>query len=302
MAERRILVQGKSTAYFEEGQGPVVLFVHGNATSARDWWKVMHDLSSTHRVVALSLPGYGSTSPLDDVRPARLASFIEAFLDALEVEEVIAVGHSYGGLLAAEFALARPRRVTRLVLADSAGMGRAVGPAVVSVALLPPPVAKLVITALLLPGGALLRTLSTGVQLRRPWRVPLATWVDQARLTRSRTFLTTAYEVVRAGVGPGGQRFTVSARLDEITVPTLVLWGLTDELFPLWQAFAAVRKLPQGRLAVLTGAGHICHLDSHEDFMGFLGPFVRDDIEALCRRRGRMRDCKMRAGFRRGGC
>jgi pimeloyl-ACP methyl ester carboxylesterase len=271
-------VQGVSTLYYEAGDGPVVLLLHGNATSARDWWRVMDELAKTHRVLAPALPGYGGTGPIGDVRPRRLASFIDAFLTALEVDHAIVVGHSYGGLLAAEFALAYPDRVTRLVLADSAGLGRAVNLVLILIALVPRPVHELAIVVLLLPGGAVLRTFLTGLQLRQPWRVPPYVWLDQARLTRSQNFLRTSFQVLRTGIGPAGQRFRVTGRLGEIQVPALVIWGLTDRLFPLRQALNAVRRLPAGRLAIIPGAGHVSHLDSHEEFIDALSPFIRDEI------------------------
>jgi pimeloyl-ACP methyl ester carboxylesterase len=284
--KRRILVQGISTLYLEAGDGPVILLVHGNSAGPHSWQPLMRELALTHRVVALGLPGYGVTSPVEGVLPSRLVSFVEAFLDALGVDEIIAVGHSYGGLVTAEFALTHPHRVTRLVLADSAGLGRAVNPALIATALTPRAIAELWATVLLLPGSAIARVLTTGLQLRQPWQVSLREWVNQARISRSRTLLRTAFEVLHEGIGLSGQRVRVSDRLKEIEVPTLIIWGLTDEIFPLWQAMRAVRRLPAGQLAVLSGAGHMSYLDSHEEFIDALGPFVRDDIQVV---RNRMR-------------
>lgn len=276
MIERRVTVQGVSTLYFDVGEGPVILFLHGNATSARDWSRPARTLATTHRVLVLALPGFGDSDPVEDVRPERLVPFIAAFLDELGVEQVVAAGHSYGGLLAAELALTRPERVTRLVLADSAGLGRAVHPLLIAQSLIPPPVAELLIAALLLPGAGAVRTLATtGAQLRQPWRVPLRFWSEQLRLSHSRTFLRTSFATVRAGTGLTGQRFVVTGRLRDLTIPTLVIWGLTDEVFPVWQAVSAVRRLPAGRLSIIPGAGHGSYVECHEEFLDALGPFVR---------------------------
>ncbi|MGW0563195.1 alpha/beta fold hydrolase [Streptomyces sp. NPDC003016] len=277
--KRRVVVQGLSTLYLDAGHGPVVFLVHGNATSVWAWQDIMAELSSTHRVVALALPGYGDTSPLDDVHPPQLIRFMASFLDELGIREVIAVGHSLGGLLVAQFALAHPDRVRRLVLADSAGLGRSVGPRVIATALTPRPVGKLVINVLLMPGGGLLSMLNAALGMRQPWRVPCHTWLAQLRLSRSRTLLETSYESVRLGNGPAGQRarYSLVGRLNDIRVPTLIIWGLTDEIYPVWQAVAAQRQLPHGRLAVIVGAGHPSLIECHEEFMDALGPFVRDE-------------------------
>lgn len=279
LREHRVLVHGLSTAYLDEGTGPVLLLVHGNVTTFRSWQRIVTEFRSTHRVLALSLPGYGGTSPQEEVDLDSQVAFLGAFLDALSVDEAIVVGHSSGGLLAATFALAHPGRVTRLVLSDSAGLGRAVSPVLIFGSLPPDWAVDLATAALLLPGGGVPRALMSGLQLRRPWRVTLGEWRDQMRLTQTRTLLSTSFRMARLGVGATGQRrrYRIDDRLGELAMPTLVIWGLTDEVFPLWQGIRAARKIPRGRSAVLMSAGHVGYLDSHVEFVGVLGPFVRDE-------------------------
>lgn len=281
--ERRVLVQGVSTLYQEAGEGPAVLLMPGLAENVRSWWRVMQDLSLTHHVLAVVLPGLGGTSPVDDVRPANIASFVSAFLDAVGVERAIVVGHSYGGAVAAHLALAHPQRVTRLVLVDSAGLGRAIHPFMIGLSVLPGRAADMVAHTTTIPGVGALIALSGILLMRQPWHVPLRAWVDEARLVRSRTPIRTSVEVLRQGVGWTGQRERsgLAHRLEEIEAPTLVIWGLTDWVLPVSQGIRAARRLRKGKLTVIAGAGHVCFMDCHEDFMAVLGPFVRDDIDRL---------------------
>jgi pimeloyl-ACP methyl ester carboxylesterase len=65
-------------------------------------------------------------------------------------------------------------------------------------------------------------------------------------------------------------------RLGEIQVPALVIWSVTDQMFPLWQGIFAARRLPRGSLAIIYGAGHVTYIDSYQQFIDVLGPFVRD--------------------------
>ncbi|MBT2385290.1 alpha/beta fold hydrolase [Streptomyces sp. ISL-11] len=274
-----------STLYYEIGAGPPVLLLPGLAENARSWWRIMQDLALTNRTLALVLPGLGGTSPVHDVRPDHLASFVAAFLDAVEVEEVTLVGHSFGGAVAAYLTLTYPHRVTRLALVDAAGLGRAINPLLIASSLIPARVADVLSTAATLPGFGALATLSGALLLQQPWRVPPLTWLSQMRLSRSRTPLRTSIEVLRQGTGLTGQdpRLIVTGRLKDIEVPALVVWGLTDWLLPVSQGVRAARKLPNGKLTVIPGAGHVSFVDCHEDFMGALGPFVRDDISRLRR-------------------
>ncbi|MEU1123133.1 alpha/beta fold hydrolase [Streptomyces sp. NPDC005899] len=279
--KRRVLVDGLSTLYYEAGEGPVVLLVPGIASDPQDWFPVMDELALTHRAIAVSLPGLGGTSPGPDVRPSTMASFLMHFLDALEVDSVIAVGHSYGGLVVAELALRHPHAVSRLTLVNACGLGRAVHPGAVMLALLPERASDLLSAFVSLPGGAAALTLSSNLLLRRPWRIPASTWAAQFRLARSRQTLRTSMKVFRACGDITGQRrsIIVTDRLHEIDVPALVIWGGCDQLFPVWQGRTAARRLPAGRLTVLVGAGHVSHLDSHEEFVDALSSFVRDDHE-----------------------
>ncbi|MDQ7807360.1 alpha/beta fold hydrolase [Amycolatopsis sp. A133] len=282
LSEHHVLVQGLSTSYFDEGTGPVLLLVHGNVTTYRSWQRIVEEFRTTHRVLALSLPGYGGTSPQEKAGLDNQVAFLGAFLDALSVDEAIVLGHSAGGLIAATFALEHPGRVTRLVLSDSAGLGRAVSPLLIFGSLPPDWVIDLVTAALVLPGGGVPRALVSGLQLRRPWLVSFREWRDQIRLTQARTLLSTSFRLARLGVGPAGQRrrYRIDDRLGELSMPTLVIWGLTDEVFPIWQGVRAAGKIPRGRLAVLMSAGHVGYLDSHVEFVDVLSPFVRDEPTA----------------------
>ncbi|MEU9558709.1 alpha/beta fold hydrolase [Streptomyces fumanus] len=280
---RRVLVEGVSTSFYEHGSGPAVLLVPGVASSPRDWFPVMRELGDTCRVLAPALPGLGGTSPLPDVAPARVAGFLTAFLDTLGIDEVVAIGHSYGGLLVAELALARPGLVRRLVLVDACGLGRAAHPAAIALGLLPARAADLLSVVTSLPGSEIPLTLSSVLLLRQPWQVPPSTWLAQARLLRSRRVVRTTLEVFRACADATGQRrsILITDRLPLIDVPALVVWGAADPLFPVWQGWAAARGLPAGRFVLLAGAGHVSYLDRHTEFMDAVGPFVRDSADRL---------------------
>ncbi|MFJ7769706.1 alpha/beta fold hydrolase [Streptomyces sp. NPDC097107] len=279
-AEQRVQVNGLSTLYYEAGEGAPVLVLPGAGADPKTWFRVMTELARTHRVIVLSLPGMGGTSPGQSVRPAMMASFVADFLDVLAVDSVVALGHSYGGLVVAELALQRADAVSRLVLVDAGGLGRAAHPAAIALSLLPARAADALSAAVSLPGVPTVFALASNVLLRQSWRIPGPVWAAQHQLAQSRTALRVSLEVFRECGSLTGQRESVivTDRLWEITVPALVIWGGTDQLFPAWQGWAAARRLPSGRFVLLTGAGHLSYLDSHQEFMDALGPFVRDDL------------------------
>ena len=87
--------------FFEKGQGPVLLFLHGFCESGEMWHYLADSLSTQYRVICPDLPGFGSspiTHPitcLEDV-----AEQLEEWMDALQIQNPIVMGHSLGGYVA----------------------------------------------------------------------------------------------------------------------------------------------------------------------------------------------------------
>ena len=115
---------GRRVNYGVAGEGLPVLFLHGWGLGSRSYKRALKRLVRLGcRVYAPALPGFGGTSKL----PGRCdltgyAEWLDGFLDAVEVDEpVLAVGHSFGGAVAAKLAHDFPTRVGHLVLVDSVG-------------------------------------------------------------------------------------------------------------------------------------------------------------------------------------
>ena len=99
------------------------VFLHGFGGQALQWIHQMQKFSLSSRVIALDLRGHGlSDKPSTGYDMPTLLRDIETALDTLRVTEpVVLAGHSFGGALATEFALAHPERVERLILIATAG-------------------------------------------------------------------------------------------------------------------------------------------------------------------------------------
>jgi pimeloyl-ACP methyl ester carboxylesterase len=98
------------------GSRPVVL-LHGLGATSSSFLPVMWDLARDHHVIAVDLPGFGeSDKPLRRLRPAYLARWMIAFLDAVALPRANLVGNSMGGRVALEVGLRSPDRVETLVL------------------------------------------------------------------------------------------------------------------------------------------------------------------------------------------
>ncbi len=268
-------IDGLPIRYLAAGEGPPLVLLHGAGDNALDWRWVMPTLAATHRVYAPDLPGSpDSARPAADYSPAFFERFVAAFLDALEIGPAAFVGNSFGGLIALRLALSEPARVTCLVLVDSAGLGRAVNPAFTSVNV--PGLAEAAIPFWRTPVGAYQRAWGRTALLfaHSPGSVPREWVAEQCRLALSPGYLEAHMAVLRALVDPKGQREVLVDRLPSLTIPTLVVWGARDRVFPESQAREAVARLPEGSLALIPDCGHMPHVECPERFLGVLGRFI----------------------------
>jgi pimeloyl-ACP methyl ester carboxylesterase len=107
----------------EAGSGPPLLFLHG--AGGLFWDPLLDALAATHRVLAPEHPGAGESQGLEHVEDLwDLVLYYNELLDVLGVDTAPVVGHSFGGMVAAELAATSPHRVERLVLIAPVGLWR----------------------------------------------------------------------------------------------------------------------------------------------------------------------------------
>jgi pimeloyl-ACP methyl ester carboxylesterase len=275
--DRRVMVDGVQLQYLEAGSGPALLLVHGHEQSATSWRWVTPVLARTHRVLALSLPGHGQSSPAVGGYAAGrdLAPLVVDFLDAVGVGPLHVVGNSVGGAVALRLALADPARVHTLTLVDSAGLGRDVHPLLALDTL--PMIGELAIMMSRMPGGDLGRTtMSTAMLFAQPSRVPQEFFTEQHALGRRPGQLEASTAMARALFDASGQREVLLDQLPTLTMPTLVVWGGCDYVLPASQAQAAVDRLPHGRLALFADCGHLPHVECPDRFATVLSEWLAE--------------------------
>ena len=111
-------------AYVDEGAGDnVLLFIHGLGSNLQAWQKNIEILKKDSRCIALDLPGYGKSSKtVDSLNLTLFAESVRAFVDSLNLENVILVGHSMGGQVALQTVLNNTERIHKLILIAPAGL------------------------------------------------------------------------------------------------------------------------------------------------------------------------------------
>ena len=229
---------------------PLVL-VHGSASSLHTWEGWTQRFGARRRIISFDLPGFGLSGPNADGRYSgeRDARFVLALLERLQVPRFAIGGNSLGGEVAWRTALLAPQRVTRLILvnatgpeADTGAMGlgrlvaRVPGLQHVFGTLLP---RALVVASLRGVYGDAARVDAALVD--RHYELLLREGNRQALVQRLRQRQ------------PGKD----AARLRELTLPTLILWGSRDRLLPLSVARQFQRDIAGSKLVLLDGLGHL---------------------------------------------
>lgn len=114
-------ILGHNIAYVEDGEGPAVLFIHGNPTSSYLWRNIIPFVSDDHRAIALDLIGMGASDKPDiDYTLQDHYAYVEAFIDALDLEDIVLVLHDWGGGLGTYYATNHPENVRALVMMEAA--------------------------------------------------------------------------------------------------------------------------------------------------------------------------------------
>jgi pimeloyl-ACP methyl ester carboxylesterase len=257
--------RGASCRVLQGGEaGRDVVFFHGaNGLAEED--PFLASLSSSHRVFAPELPGYGESSGeelLEDMLDFALHGW--DVVDALGLARPHLVGHSMGAMIAAEMACVAPHDLTRLVLVAPAGLWIDAHPIADIFATLPHDMPGLLFCdpvrgAALLTGG-------------------LDFSDDDALVS---FFVGNARRLGTAGkiLFPIPDRM-LSKRLYRLTADTLLVWGEADRLIPPVYATRWQGLIPQAQLVTVGAAGHMVPIEQPEVLCAAVRQFFSDPTPA----------------------
>ncbi|HEX3630301.1 MAG TPA: alpha/beta fold hydrolase [Candidatus Dormibacteraeota bacterium] len=256
--KRKIRTFAGDIAYLRKGQGPAVLLLHGIPSSSYLWRDVIDPLAATFDVLAPDLLGYGdSDKRLDaDLSIAAQARYMVAFMESIGVHQAAVVGHDIGGGIAQLMAVDEPQRVARLILIDSVLDNNWPVP---DIARLKEPVWDQIMVNRDLRDG-LRKGLEAGIVTEGRVTDEL---VDE--WTRPFQDLGGRRAYLRAARALNNRDLTSRSRhIEEITTPTLILWGANDKfLDPSW-AERLKSKLPDATVEIIDPGGHFLPIDRPE--------------------------------------
>lgn len=272
---REIATPAGVLRYYDAGDGPTLLFLHGSGPGVTGWRNfrgVLPTFAAHFRCLILEFPGFGVSDDFGGHPMITAQGAVTPFLDALNVDRVDIVGNSMGGGVGINFAIHNPDRIGKLVTIGGIG------------------------TNVFSPGP------SEGIRLLQeftedPTRQRLVDWLnsmvyDQALVTdqliEERWKLATDPETLASarrmyGKAAFAQMMAMMKSADvpmpwalmhKVSAETLLTWGRDDRVSPLDMALIPMRTIPNAELHVFPNCGHWAMIEAKTAFesvvLGFL--------------------------------
>lgn len=269
---KKVDVDGTMISYREAGPegyvGAPILLVHGFLVHSGCWGKVMDRLSGKYRVLAPDLPGCGQSDYLPGKAGSfvHFATFLNRFLEVLEVESAMYFGHSMGGCIGIIACSMFPKRFTRAIFSDPTAYpfkapfkGR--------------------LPKIPILGGIIFKKLYGWGMFQEYFKNDVfhdGSKVDM-QLVRSyyESFDTPERRAYNHAILPAvTDGADVEPHVSRVEQPTLVIWGANDTLVPLWIGHKLEKELADTRLEIIPDAGHEPHSENFEPTMKVVEEFL----------------------------
>jgi pimeloyl-ACP methyl ester carboxylesterase len=253
--------------YFDHGNGPALLFLHGSGPGVTGWRNfrgILPAFAKQFRCLILEFPGFGVSDDVGGHPMVDAQSSVAPFLDAIGVDRVDIVGNSMGGGVGINFAIHHADRVGKLVTIGGIG------------------------TNIFSPAP------SEGIRLLQeftedPTRQRLVDWLNSMvynqklvtdELIEERWKLATDPQTLASarrmyGKAAFGQMMSMMkmsdvpmpwSQMHKVTAPTLLTWGRDDRVSPLDMALLPMRTIPNAELHVFPNCGHWAMIEAKDAF------------------------------------
>ncbi len=246
---------GVSLRYDRTGSGPAVLLIHGWNCNRTFWERQVHALRDRHTVITVDLRGHGESSrPRTGYAIATMAGDLEHLVRALGVARIAVVGWSMGGMVALELArrLAERASALGLVCTTAGALADKKNPHAFAAELTDPMRAAMAADA-----RAFLRDFAPNF-FKEGATSPLLAWATGQMQKTPAHVVGACFDALLA--------FDARKTLATLTVPTTVLHGRHDAIFPLPHGEALARGIKRANLLVFENSGHSPFLEEPDPF------------------------------------
>ena len=251
------IIKENGFQYVEEGSGPPIVVLHGLFGALSNFSEVLKAFSKNYRVIIPIMPLYEKS----DIEPSidGLTQYIEAFIAYKGLKRCTFLGNSLGGHIALVFALRNPDKVNSLVLTGSSGLFESG------------------------MGSSFPRRSSyefvkerIGYTFYSP-EVGTKALVDEVFGIVNDNFKT--LQVVK--IARSAQRHNVRDEVGQIQAPTLLIWGLNDNITPPHVAHEFEKLIPNAELRFIDQCGHAPMMERPEVFNQILSAYLQKHSQVI---------------------
>lgn len=244
--------------YIDEGPdagAPTVVLLHGMLGDVFNWKETVDGLAHHgYRVLVPLLPVYDL--PIKQTSVSGLVDYVRSFFDAMGIRDAVLAGNSLGGHVAALFTLRHDQYVSALVLSGASGIEEVE------------------------MGSSTLRRRDKEYIRERA----AITFFDPCHATES--LVDSVYDIVNSRpravrlirMARAVQNESVAELLDEVKVPTLLVWGKEDVITPPDVAHQFLQSIPDARLHTIPQCGHAPMIEHPERFVTYMLQFMHSTL------------------------
>jgi pimeloyl-ACP methyl ester carboxylesterase len=276
---REITTPAGVLRYYDAGEGPTLLFLHGSGPGVTGWRNfrgVLHTFAARFRCLILEFPGFGVSDDFGGHPMITAQGAVTPFLDALGVDHVDIVGNSMGGGVGINFAIHHPDRIGKLVTIGGIGTnifspGPSEGIRLLQEFTEEPTRQRLVDW---LNSMVYEQSLVTEQLIEERWK--LAT--DPETLASARRMYSKAAFAQMMAMMKAADVPMPWAQMHKVAAPTLLTWGRDDRVSPLDMALIPMRTIPNAELHVFPNCGHWAMIEAKEAFESTVMAFLTRPI------------------------
>ncbi|MBR1654612.1 MAG: alpha/beta hydrolase [Clostridia bacterium] len=252
-----ININGYNINYEVSGEGKPVVLVHGWLTDLNTMKPLQNHLSKNFKVYNLDVIGFGKSDlPKEPLSTEDFSNFLNDFLDALNIENPILIGHSNGGRMIINLVGRNLRKVNKIVLIDSAGI-------------VPKRKPKYYFKVYTFKAVKNITKLFPKTEMFNNMRERMLGKFGSSDYKQSPEVLRkTMSKIVNEDQ---------KSLMPNIKVPTLIIWGEKDTATPLEDAKTMEKLIPDSGLVVYPGRSHFSYLEELGSVLVVLDEFLKND-------------------------